>query len=176
MRLLKKVLALVIPPVMLVASLSSTAATPRGASMTEITAAVRDLCSGKGSYSKFSVKGTGSLGASKAVTLVVDGKIAGEVTFSKEEWDGVRDVQGQSYSICVEKLTPTFIEKFAAADYTLKQTDVKTLDVSLGIGALRDYCASNPGVPPPVSLMNPPQQIACRNGTTDTRRPMCLCP
>lgn len=58
----------------------------------------------------------------------------------------------------------------------VKQSDVKTLDISLGTGALRDYCASNPGMAPPVFLLNPSEQVVCNNGTTDTKRPICLCP
>lgn len=163
-------------PIFMLASFSGSNAVAAGASMVEISEAVKNLCSGKGSKTQFSVKGTGSASASKAVSLVVDGKVAGEVSFSKEEWEGVEVVRGGDYISCVEKLTPSFIEKFAAKDNTLVQSDVKVLDVRLGIGALREYCAKNPGVPPPVSLMNPPQQVQCRNGTTDTSRPMCLCP
>jgi len=146
--------------------------------MTEITEAVRKLCGATGKRSEFTLKGAGTVGASKAVSLVVDGKVSGEATFSNEEWDGVRAVQNDSagYTSCVQKLTPTFIDKFATTDNMLKQPDVKKLDVSLGIQQLRDYCAANPGVPPPVGLMNPPQQIGCRNGTTDSSRPICLCP
>lgn len=158
------------------ASLLGSSTTAAGASMAEISEAVSGLCSGKGSKNHFSVKGSGSVNASKAVSLVVDGKIAGEVSFSKDEWAGVEAVTSGDYTACVGKLTPTFIEKFAPPDNTLKQPDVKTLDVRLGIKGLRDYCEKNPGVPPPVSLMNPPQQVQCRNGTTDTARPVCLCP
>ena len=157
-------------------SFSASNAVAVGASMSEITAAVKNLCKGGGSASQFSVTGSGSLGASKAVSLVIDGKIAGQASFTKTEWDGVEVVRGGDYTSCVGKLTPIFIDKFAEKDNTLQQTGVKTLDVRLGIGPLRDFCAKNPGVPPPVFLMNPPEQAQCQNGTTDPSRPMCLCP
>jgi hypothetical protein len=146
--------------------------------MTAISEAVQKLCGGKGSRSAFSVKGAASASTSKAVSLVVDGKVTGEATFTKEEWDGVRAVQDDAagYSACVQKLTPTFIDKFAATNVTLLQPDVTQLDLRLGIKDLRDYCAANPGVPPPVTLLNPPQQVRCRNGTADASRPVCICP
>lgn len=64
----------------------------------------------------------------------------------------------------------------AISGNTLKQFNVKTLDVRLGVGALRNYCAIHSGEPPPRALMNPPEQIACSNGTIDTKVPICLCP
>lgn len=164
--------------IVLLTPFSNSYAAPNEASMNEITEAVQKLCGGKGKRSEFSVKGGGTVGASKAVSLVVAGKVTGEATFSDEEWDGVRAVQFDSanYTACVQKLTPIFIEKFAGNDSALKQPDVKTLDTSLGIKSLRDYCTTNPGVPPPIELLNPPQQAACRNGSTDSLKPICLCP
>lgn len=150
----------------------------QGSSMTEITEAVRKLCGATGKRSEFTVKGGGSVGASKAVSLVVDGKVSGEASFTNEEWDGVRAVQNDSagYTSCVQKLTPIFIDKFAAVDNTFTPQGVKKWDVSFGIQPLRDFCAANQGVPPPVGLLNPPQQAGCQNGTMDPRRPICLCP
>lgn len=111
-----------------------------------------------GSISVKNLEGKGRLSINNKSVTTVDLPDADK----KEEFKEIRD--------CIKGY---LIPK---SDSVLKEPNVKTLDVSLGIQALRDFCATHPGVPPPVQLMNPPQQSGCSNGTTDTRRPICLCP
>lgn len=89
--------------------------TSAGASMVEIVGGVQKLCGGSGSGVDLSVVGNTSVSTSRAVSLVVNGKIAGEATFSKSEWDGVRAMRDDSktYAQCVQALTPLFVDKFS---------------------------------------------------------------
>lgn len=88
---------------------------PSGASMTDIVAGVQKLCGGTGSGVDLTVTGEGQVQTSKAVSLVVNGKLAGVTTFSKSEWDGVRAMRedSRSYAQCVQNLTPLFVDKFS---------------------------------------------------------------
>lgn len=65
-----------------------------------------------GNYWDIKVKGSGEAGI--RLKLLGLGKITGESTFSKGEWEGVqRTVEdSKDYRYCVEKLTPIFLEKF----------------------------------------------------------------
>lgn len=96
-------------------AINASATESDGASMNEIILGVQKLCGGSGSGVDFTVSGNAAVAASKAVAIVVNGKISGSAVFSKSEWDGVRAVRddAKSYTQCVQSLTPTFIDKFA---------------------------------------------------------------
>ena len=82
--------------------------------MNDIINGVQKLCGGSGEGVDISVIGSGSVEASKAVSLIVNGKLSGTASFSKSEWDGVRAMRddAKSYAQCVQNLTPLFVNKF----------------------------------------------------------------
>jgi hypothetical protein len=65
-----------------------------------------------GTYWDIKVKGSGEAGI--RLKLLGLGKVTGESTFSKGEWEGVQRTieDSKDYRDCVEKLTPVFLEKF----------------------------------------------------------------
>lgn len=111
-----------------------------------------------GSISVRNLEGKGSLSINKKSVTTVDLPDADK----KEEFKEIRD--------CIKGYLIPKDNSF------LKVPNMKKIDVSFGIQGLRDFCAQNPGVPPPATLLNPPQQSECNNGTTDTQRPVCICP
>lgn len=98
----------------------STNATAQPVPVEQIVAAVRDLCqspNGNGKVTEFKV---GASGDAKVKIKLADGKLGGEVAFSRTEWEGVRKVlteqqaaENANYRECVKTLTPTFMEKLA---------------------------------------------------------------
>lgn len=86
----------------------------------QIVAVVRDLCQSPNGSGKVTELKVGASGDAKVKFKLADGKLGGEVAFSRTEWEGVRKVlteqqaaENANYRECVKTLTPTFMEKLA---------------------------------------------------------------
>lgn len=83
--------------------------------MKEITENVRAVCekpSNTGEYWKIQGKAEGN---TKVRLMRLGGaKLLGEVDFTKEEWEGVRNIleERKDYRACARVLTPLFLDKF----------------------------------------------------------------
>lgn len=83
--------------------------------MKEITENVRAVCekpSNTGEYWKIQGKAEGN---TKVRLMRLGGaELLGEVDFTKEEWEGVRNIleERKDYRACARHLTPLFLEKF----------------------------------------------------------------
>ena len=83
---------------------------------------VRAVCQSPSQQGKYwNVEGKGDAGANALIRLI-GVSINGEASFTKGEWEGVQQVlksdqykDNARYWDCIEKLTPLFLEKFAAA-------------------------------------------------------------
>ncbi len=127
-RRLKTFLLLQITALCVSSSMAFAADPMAGASMQEIVSGVQKLCGGSGSGVDLQISGDAAATASKAVSILVNGKISGSATFSRSEWDGVRAVRddAKSYTECVKSLTPVFIDKFAQ-----KKAETPTYNITI---------------------------------------------
>lgn len=100
-------------------------------SMEQVTQNIKDICyapTTTGKYWDVNIKGSGD---ANVKLKLANGGMSAEVAFRKGEWDGVQQVlkehqatDNADYRRCVEKLTPLFLEKFAAKSYS--PTDKKS--------------------------------------------------
>ncbi len=102
----------------------------------KVVESVRAVCQSPSQQGKYwNVEGKGDAGANALIRLI-GVSINGEASFTKGEWEGVQQVlkeqqsaDNASYRDCAVKLTPLFLEKFAAAKpVNSSKTKQKTKD------------------------------------------------
>ncbi len=97
-----------------------------------ITQNVKSVCESPSQAGKYwNVTTTGKADAKGSIRLASIG-VNGEATFTKGEWEGVQQVlktqqsaDNANYRDCAVKLTPLFLEKFAAPTSPAKATETK---------------------------------------------------
>lgn len=120
-----------------------------------VTTAVREICVAPdkpGQHTKIEASGTGGVTV-RLLRVIGAGGLSGDVKFTKEEWDGLRPVlvkdqknDNDRYRLCVERLTPLFLERLSAPkepqrpaiNWRLTKDGDFVLDRSQGSGAVKN--------------------------------------